>query len=126
MGADAGAVYPWETGDSEAKVCVSICPWEDETASPSTPTKRYEIFMLPARRLRLHILIFLYSILSNSNTPAVETRNSSSDISDISERLRKSCGVRQNTLDPDMFSNQRLAPVNYQQRRASITTMSPR
>lgn len=60
-----------------------------------------------------------------SQNSCVDSRCSSPDISEISERIKKSCGIRQNTVDSDMFSSQRLAPT-IQPRRASITTTPAR
>jgi len=44
---------------------------------------------------------------------------------DVSERMKRSCGLRQNTLDGDFHSTKRLAPIASEQRRASMT-MAPR
>lgn len=48
----------------------------------------------------------------------------SSDITEVSERMRRSCGLRQNTVDSD-YSSKRLTPHVTEQRRASMT-MAPR
>ena len=67
------------------------------------------------------------SFLSRSrNNSAFDSGSSSSDISEISERMRKTCGLRQNTLDCEMLpSGKRLAPISTEPRRASIT-IAPR
>lgn len=67
-----------------------------------------------------------HSYLSRSrNNSAFDSGSSSSDISEISERMRKT-GLRQNTLDCDMLpSGKRLAPSSTEPRRASIT-IAPR
>lgn len=52
-----------------------------------------------------------------SNVANVE----STEISDVSERMRKSCGLRQNTLDSDFHSTKRLMPTVVEHRRASVT-----
>ncbi|XP_058821535.1 uncharacterized protein LOC131683498 isoform X2 [Topomyia yanbarensis] len=105
----ASAVCPWDTpptakaggaatttGGKESSVSVSVCPWDEGDVQ------------LP----------------SNSKTKAAETIRPA-DISDVSERMKRSCGLRQNTLDSDFHSSKRLAPVVTEQRRASMT-MAPR
>lgn len=51
--------------------------------------------------------------------------SSSSDITEISERMRKTCGLRQSTLDCELYGGKRLAPATTEPRRASIT-ITPR
>ncbi|XP_037920486.1 regulator of G-protein signaling 9 isoform X9 [Hermetia illucens] len=53
----------------------------------------------------------------------VEPKNAN-DITEVSERMRRSCGLRQNTVDSD-YSSKRLTPHVTEQRRASMT-MAPR
>lgn len=36
--------------------------------------------------------------------------------------MRRSCGLRQNTLDCESYGSKRLAPAAGEQRRASMTT----
>lgn len=55
----------------------------------------------------------------------VVEQTSQSEIVDVSEKMRKSCGLRQNTLDSDFHSTKRLTPNVSEQRRASMT-MAPR
>lgn len=59
--------------------------------------------------------------------PSIPLTSSSSDIinTDVSERMKRSCGIRQNTVDENFHSSKRLAPVVTEQRRASMT-MAPR
>lgn len=70
-------------------------------------------------------VISLLSTRSRNNS-AFDSGSSSSDISEISERMRKTCGIRQQTtLDCDMYSGKRLSPAALEPRRASIT-IAPR
>lgn len=48
-----------------------------------------------------------------------------SDIGEVSERMKRSCGLRQSTLDSDFHSTKNLMPDVSTQRRASIT-ITPR
>ncbi|EAT45719.1 AAEL003025-PA [Aedes aegypti] len=64
-------------------------------------------------------------LLSSSKTKALNAIRSSTDISEVSERMKRSCGLRQNTLDSDFHSTKRLVPVVTEQRRASMT-IAPR
>uniref|UniRef100_A0A182W5A9 Uncharacterized protein n=1 Tax=Anopheles minimus TaxID=112268 RepID=A0A182W5A9_9DIPT len=100
------AVCPWDTPviekpASDTTVSVSVCPWDsaDAKAPPKTDTSKLK----------------QYSDLPHSTT----------EISEVSERMKRSCGLRQNTLDGDFHSTKRLAPVVTEQRRASMT-MAPR
>lgn len=46
----------------------------------------------------------------------------SADINEVSDRMRRSCGLRQSTVDCDVLSHKKLAPiVGSEQRRASMT-----
>ncbi|XP_058444021.1 uncharacterized protein LOC131425831 [Malaya genurostris] len=102
----ACAVCPWDTPSTtkaptagkepSVPVSVSVCPWDDGDVQ------------LPI----------------NSKTKAADVIRPA-DISDVSERMKRSCGLRQNTLDSDFHSSKRLAPVVTEQRRASMT-MAPR
>ncbi|XP_055617058.1 uncharacterized protein LOC129762628 [Toxorhynchites rutilus septentrionalis] len=100
------AVCPWDAPptsqpsaakEKPAAVSVSVCPWDDGDAK------------LPPV----------------SKSKPLEAVRSSTDISEVSERMKRSCGLRQNTLDCDFHSTKRLAPVVTEQRRASMT-MAPR
>ncbi|XP_065091511.1 uncharacterized protein LOC135712492 isoform X2 [Ochlerotatus camptorhynchus] len=111
----ASAVCPWDsppaskalvpvetkatTSEKEApsSVSVSICPWDDGDAK------------LPPE----------------SKTKALTPIRPTTDISEVSERMKRSCGLRQNTLDSDFHSTKRLVPVVTEQRRASMT-IAPR
>ncbi|XP_055523475.1 uncharacterized protein LOC129717529 [Wyeomyia smithii] len=109
----ACSVCPWDTPpaattktattsivagkEPSAAVSVSVCPWDDSDAQ------------LPS---------------ANSKPRALEVVRPA-DISEVSERMKRSCGLRQNTLDSDFHSSKRLAPVITEQRRASMT-MAPR
>uniref|UniRef100_A0A182XY08 Uncharacterized protein n=1 Tax=Anopheles stephensi TaxID=30069 RepID=A0A182XY08_ANOST len=100
------AVCPWDTPviekpASDSSVSVSVCPWD--SADAKLPPK--------ADNSKLK----QYSDLPHSTT----------EISEVSERMKRSCGLRQNTLDGDFHSTKRLAPVVTEQRRASMT-MAPR
>nr|XP_029717693.1 LOW QUALITY PROTEIN: uncharacterized protein LOC115260679 [Aedes albopictus] len=83
--------------EAPASVSVSVCPWDDGDAK------------LPP----------------DSKTKALNAIRSATDISEVSERMKRSCGIRQNTLDSDFHSTKRLAPVVTEQRRASMT-IAPR
>uniref|UniRef100_A0A182M565 RGS domain-containing protein n=1 Tax=Anopheles culicifacies TaxID=139723 RepID=A0A182M565_9DIPT len=100
------AVCPWDTPviekpASDTSVSVSVCPWDSADAKPPTKTDSSKLKQ--------------YSELPHSTT----------EISEVSERMKRSCGLRQNTLDGDFHSTKRLAPVVTEQRRASMT-MAPR
>ncbi|KAL9695391.1 hypothetical protein quinque_014676 [Culex quinquefasciatus] len=93
----------------------AVCPWDSPTATAKPPEKESTVSVsvcpwddgdvkLPSE--------------SKPKPPA-------SDISEVSERMKRSCGLRQNTLDGDFHSTKRLAPVVTEQRRASMT-MAPR
>uniref|UniRef100_A0A8D8FM75 Regulator of G-protein signaling 9 n=1 Tax=Culex pipiens TaxID=7175 RepID=A0A8D8FM75_CULPI len=99
-----------ESGGSSA-----VCPWDSPTATAKPPEKESTVSVsvcpwddgdvkLPSE--------------SKPKPPA-------SDISEVSERMKRSCGLRQNTLDGDFHSTKRLAPVVTEQRRASMT-MAPK
>ncbi|KAJ6638161.1 Regulator of G-protein signaling 7 [Pseudolycoriella hygida] len=98
VASDAGAcaVCPWEVSETvEPTVSVSVCPWESEELPQSSD----------AKSRKEHEPIGL-----------------SADISEVSDRMRRSCGLRQSTLDCDLFSHKKLAPVGgTEQRRASMT-----
>ncbi|XP_059617726.1 uncharacterized protein LOC132262452 isoform X2 [Phlebotomus argentipes] len=102
--AETSAVCPWDSGPSvESSVSVSICPWEEEGAS------------VPSNKSG-----------ARPKVPSqLEIRNTSSEITEVSERMRRSCGLRQNTLDSDFHSTKRLMPAVTEQRRASVT-IAPR
>ncbi|GAB0094525.1 regulator of G-protein signaling 7 [Sergentomyia squamirostris] len=102
--APAAVVCPWESGPSvESSVSVSICPWEEEGAT------------LPSNKSG-----------ARPKVPTqLEINKTSSDITEVSERMRRSCGIRQNTLDSDFHSTKRLMPAVTEQRRASVT-IAPR
>ncbi|XP_021703401.1 uncharacterized protein LOC5576890 isoform X2 [Aedes aegypti] len=85
--------------EAQSSVSVSVCPWDDGDAK------------LPSD--------------SSSKTKALNAIRSSTDISEVSERMKRSCGLRQNTLDSDFHSTKRLVPVVTEQRRASMT-IAPR
>ncbi|XP_055680588.1 uncharacterized protein LOC129788488 isoform X2 [Lutzomyia longipalpis] len=102
--APSSAVCPWDSEPSvEPPVSVSVCPWDEEGATvPSSKSG------------------------TRPKVPSqLEIRNTSSEITEVSERMRRSCGLRQNTLDSDFHSTKRLTPAVTEQRRASVT-IAPR
>uniref|UniRef100_A0A182JDG4 Uncharacterized protein n=1 Tax=Anopheles atroparvus TaxID=41427 RepID=A0A182JDG4_ANOAO len=106
MEGTACTVCPWETvvpdkPSTASSVSVSVCPWDDSDIQP------------PARS-------------DNSRSKQLsESTQGATEITEVSERMKRSCGLRQNTLDSDFHSTKRLAPVVTEQRRASMT-MAPR
>ncbi|XP_049288502.1 uncharacterized protein LOC125766506 isoform X2 [Anopheles funestus] len=101
------AVCPWDTPviekpASDTAVSVSVCPWDSADAKP-----------VPAKTD------------SSKQKQYSDLPQSTTEISEVSERMKRSCGLRQNTLDGDFHSTKRLAPVVTEQRRASMT-MAPR
>ncbi|KFB38880.1 AGAP000232-PA-like protein [Anopheles sinensis] len=104
-GGTACSVCPWETvvpdkPGTESSVSVSVCPWDDSDIKPPAKTD---------------------SKLKQFS----ESTHGATEITEVSERMKRSCGLRQNTLDSDFHSTKRLAPVVTEQRRASMT-MAPR
>ncbi|XP_052900912.1 uncharacterized protein LOC128307206 [Anopheles moucheti] len=100
------AVCPWDTPAiekpaSDTSVSVSVCPWDSADAKPPTKTD------------------------SSKQKQHSDLPHGTTEISEVSERMKRSCGLRQNTLDGDFHSTKRLAPVVTEQRRASMT-MAPR
>uniref|UniRef100_A0A182TC90 RGS domain-containing protein n=1 Tax=Anopheles maculatus TaxID=74869 RepID=A0A182TC90_9DIPT len=100
------AVCPWDTPviekpTTDTSVSVSVCPWDSADAKLPPKTDNSKLKQ--------------YSDLPHSTT----------EITEVSERMKRSCGLRQNTLDGDFHSTKRLAPVVTEQRRASMT-MAPR
>ncbi|XP_052872881.1 uncharacterized protein LOC128278237 [Anopheles cruzii] len=116
-GVDASVVCPWDLpGAPAAKqpaaaaVATSVCPWDDaETDGP----------VLPAASQAEPTTTTTST--SASQVPATAT-HATTEISEMSERMKRSCGLRQNTLDSDFHSTKRLTPVVTEQRRASMTT----
>lgn len=59
-------------------------------------------------------------IPEKSEQPSSST--TTSDVSDVSDKMKKSCKLRQqNTLDSDFHSSKRLLPTVMEHRRASMT-----
>lgn len=50
----------------------------------------------------------------------------SADINEVSDRMRRSCGLRQSTLDCDLLSHKKLAPVGSSEQRRASMTIPPR
>uniref|UniRef100_A0A182QRC7 RGS domain-containing protein n=1 Tax=Anopheles farauti TaxID=69004 RepID=A0A182QRC7_9DIPT len=96
------AVCPWDAPavekPADAAVSVSVCPWDSADGPPTAKSDGTSIKPPPG---------------------------GATEISEVSERMKRSCGLRQNTLDGDFHSTKRLAPVVTEQRRASMT-MAPR
>lgn len=121
-GTGVGAAAAAKGKQIEAPVSVSICPWEDDVKSPpppryvpptttlGSPYRIQFIFPVPPLLLPFRIPIYL---------------EKASDIGEVSERMKRSCGLRQSTLDSDFHSTKNLMPDVSTQRRASIT-ITPR
>ncbi|XP_037025638.1 regulator of G-protein signaling 9 isoform X2 [Bradysia coprophila] len=102
VGPDIGAcaVCPWEMPETvEPTVSVSVCPWESEELPQSSDAK------------------------SRKDPDVI---GSSADISDVSDRFRRSCGLRQSTLDCDLLSHKKLAPIGGSEQRRASMTIPPR
>ncbi|XP_070506704.1 uncharacterized protein [Chironomus tepperi] len=95
-------VCPWDTIEIESEPAQTLHPPAPPSANTSKPKLTVDL-------------------------PSIPFTSSSSDIinTDVSERMKRSCGLRQNTLDCDFHSSKRLAPVISEHRRASMT-MAPR
>ncbi|XP_058176304.1 regulator of G-protein signaling 9-like [Anopheles ziemanni] len=105
-GGTAWAVCPWETvvpdkPGTESSVSVSVCPWDDSDIKPPAKTAS-----------------------SSKLKQFSESTHGATEITEVSERMKRSCGLRQNTLDSDFHSTKRLAPAVTEHRRASV--MAPR
>ncbi|ETN60970.1 hypothetical protein AND_007390 [Anopheles darlingi] len=117
------AVCPWDTAGTapdkapETSVSVSVCPWDESDAKqPPAPATGAPAAGASTGKPR--------SDTSKGTTHTV-MRATGAEISEVSERMKRSCGLRQNTLDGDFHSTKRLAPAVTEQRRASMT-MAPR
>ncbi|CAO1386043.1 unnamed protein product [Diamesa serratosioi] len=111
----------------------SVCPWDTPENDPPSvsvtlptqqqkqPTPPSHTLLPPPSPSKPKLTV---DLPFTSNAPLLQ---SSSDIinSEVSDRMRRSCGLRQNTLDSDFHSTKRLAPIMSEQRRASMT-MAPR
>lgn len=89
----------------------AICPW-DEAESSQDPSAAIQLSVCP------------WEQDEPDQTTSKRLPSTSSDISDVSDRMRRSCGLRQNTVD-SCESTKRLMPNFTEQRRASVT-LTPR
>ncbi|XP_031625599.1 uncharacterized protein LOC116342216 isoform X3 [Contarinia nasturtii] len=100
-----------ETNLAPGAASSSVCPWDDIGTGDNTAVS---------------VSVCPWEEEEPPTTSKQAIASSSSDISEISERMRKTCGLRQNTLDCEMLpSGKRLAPISTEPRRASIT-ITPR
>ncbi|XP_062536820.1 regulator of G-protein signaling 11-like isoform X2 [Armigeres subalbatus] len=106
----------------------AVCPWDSPPTSKAlVPVDKKSIPAEKEAQFSVSVSICPWDdgdakLPSESKNKAL---SSTADISDVSERMKRSCGLRQNTLDSDFHSTKRLAPVVTEQRRASMT-MAPR
>lgn len=103
-----GAVDKLETTIEAAS---AICPW-DEVESSQDNSATIQLSVCPWEQ-------------EEPQTTSKRLASTSSDISDVSDRMRRSCGLRQNTVDSCESSTKRLMPNFTEQRRASVT-LTPR
>ncbi|CAG9803598.1 unnamed protein product [Chironomus riparius] len=106
------------TFESATTTACNICPW-DTIEIESEPAQTLQPPVSPSANTSKPKLTV--------DLPSIPFTSSSSDIinTDVSERMKRSCGLRQNTLDSDFHSSKRLAPVISEHRRASMT-IAPR
>ncbi|CRL04267.1 CLUMA_CG017365, isoform B, partial [Clunio marinus] len=103
-----------ETTQESSGTACSVCPWdtiENDPPTPQPPPSPSASTSKPKLTIDLPTIPF---------TPPSDIVNT-----DVSERMKRSCGLRQNTLDCDFHSTKRLVPAINEQRRASMT-ITPR
>ncbi|XP_055384762.1 uncharacterized protein LOC129614265 [Condylostylus longicornis] len=95
---ESHSVCPWDTEETvEPPVQLAICPWEDDDDKSTEPVIELKV--------------------------PVKTESSiSSDIAEVSEKMKRSCGLRQNTVDADC-GVKKLTLIHNEQRRSSMTTL---
>ncbi|KAG5684823.1 hypothetical protein PVAND_014035 [Polypedilum vanderplanki] len=106
------------TFETTTTTTCNVCPWDtiEIESEPSPQPTSLPPASPSATKPKLTV-----------DLPFNPSSSSPSDIinTDVSERMKRSCGLRQNTLDCDFLSAKRLAPVVNEHRRASMT-MAPR
>nr|XP_036676013.1 uncharacterized protein LOC108004844 isoform X1 [Drosophila suzukii]XP_036676014.1 uncharacterized protein LOC108004844 isoform X1 [Drosophila suzukii] len=112
--AASSAVCPWDepaepVPPPPAQLKLSVCPWEQDSATePPAPT--------PATGGGGP------SKISSSNGQPLRLNSTSSDNSDVNDRMQRNLGIRhQNTVDSGEAGIKRLVPNFPEQRRASVS-----
>lgn len=85
----------------------SVCPWDEADPEPTSSSSAD---------------VDLKSKKQPETKGALPQEILQADVSDMSDKMKKSCRLRQqNTLDSDFLSSKRLLPTVNEHRRASMT-----
>ncbi|XP_044252146.1 uncharacterized protein [Drosophila takahashii] len=122
VAASASAVCPWDEPDEpdpppapSMQVKLSVCPWElDSAAEPPAAASPSATGGGQSK-------------ISSSTGQSLRLNSTSSDNSDVNDRMQRNLGIRhQNTVDSGEAGIKRLIPNFSEQRRASVSfTPSP-
>ncbi|KAH8287232.1 hypothetical protein KR054_004712 [Drosophila jambulina] len=111
----SSAVCPWDEPaepavPAQAQVKLSVCPWElDSAPDPPAAAAAVAVATGPSK-------------ISCSAAQPLRLSSTSSDNSDVNDRLQRNLGIRhQNTVDSGEASIKRLVPSFTEQRRASVS-----